>query len=46
MNKLKCDICGKMFESADEREHFIVCDECQKALNSDVEEVGEDNGNS
>jgi len=45
MNTYKCDICGAMFESAEEKEQFIVCDACKNALHSDREEVGGD-GNS
>lgn len=42
----KCDICGKEFQSDEEKEQFIVCGDCQKALNSDSVEVGDDDGNS
>ncbi|GHU52617.1 hypothetical protein AGMMS49975_08780 [Clostridia bacterium] len=33
MVKLKCDICHKEFLGHDDREQFIVCDDCQSVNN-------------
>jgi hypothetical protein len=46
MVTLKCDICGKSFLTHDDKEQFIVCDDCKASLDSDREEVGDENGNS
>jgi hypothetical protein len=32
MVTLKCDICGKEFPAHDDKEQFIVCDECKTTV--------------
>lgn len=43
MVKLKCDICGKVFLTHDDKEQFVVCDECQ---NTTLDELSNGKGGS
>lgn len=39
-NTCKCDVCGKPVVS--DKDQFVICKECQEAMNSDKEEIGGD----